>query len=228
MSGMEALRPLFDWLADHTYLVVFVGTLIDATGLPFPGRLLLAAAGALAATGQASVLGVIAVAALGAALVDHAWYLTITRGASRLIDLYCRLRGRPRGCSAADADYFRRYGAATIVLGRFFTVVRVMAWPVAARHGVGWGTFTVLDVLGATLWASIWALLGWLVGAQWESAARSAGGWAAGGGVLVLFALAAPLALRVWRRRQLSRAPRESAVAASRGWPAGPRARPRP
>ena len=197
---MEALRPLFDWLADHTYLVVFVGTVIDATGLPFPGRLLLAAAGAMAATGHANVLGVIAVGALGAMLVDHAWYLTITRGSNWLIDVYCRLRQRPRGCSP-DADYFRRYGAATIIVGRFFTVVRVVAWPIAASNGVGWIKFSPLDVLGATLWASIWVLLGWFVGEHWESAAKNAGGWATLVGGLIVLGLAVPLALRVFRRR---------------------------
>lgn len=197
---MDALRPLFDWLAEHTYLVVFVGTVIDATGLPFPGRVLLAAAGAMAATGHANVLVVIALGALGAMLVDHAWYLTITRGSNWLLDMYCRLRRRPRGCSP-DADYFRRYGAATIVVGRFFTVVRVVAWPIAASHGVGWGKFIVLDVLGATLWASIWVLLGWFVGEHWESAAKSAGGWATLAGALIALVLAAALALRFWRRR---------------------------
>jgi membrane protein DedA with SNARE-associated domain len=65
---MDALRPLFDWLVEHTYMVVFIGTVIDATGLPFPGRVLLAAAGAMAAAGHANVLIVIAVGGSG-----HTW-----------------------------------------------------------------------------------------------------------------------------------------------------------
>lgn len=198
---MDALRPLFDWLVDHTYLVVFAGTLIDATGLPFPGRLLLAGAGALAATGHASVLVVIALAALAAMLVDFAWYLTITRGSNWLVGSYRRLRGRTRGYREVDAEAFRRYGAAAIILGRFFTTVRVVAWPIAAINGVGYSRFIVLDAFGATLWASIWVLLGWLVGEQWESAATSVGGWATVGGAAVVAVLAAPLALRFWRRR---------------------------
>lgn len=197
---MDALRPLFEWLVEHTYLVVFVGTVIDATGLPFPGRLLLVAAGALAATGGANVLLVIALGIAGAMLVDQLWYLTITRGSNRLIDLYCRLTGRARGCHEDDGKYFRRYGGASIVVGRFFTSVRVVAWPFAASHGVGYGRFVVLDAMGATLWASTWVLLGWFVGEHWRSAATSAGGWAAIAGGLVIAALAAPLALRLWRR----------------------------
>lgn len=228
---MEMLRPLFEWLVDHTYLVVFVGTVIDATGLPFPGRLLLAAAGAMAAAGHANVFIVIGLGALGAMLVDQAWYLTVTRGSNWLIDVYCRMRGRERNCSADAVDYFRRYGNATIILGRFFTVVRVLVWPVAASHGVSYGRFVVLDVIGATLWASIWVLLGWFVGDQWEAAAKAFGGWTAAIGVVIALALAIPFALRFRRRRARARAipeRTETAELASRGSPAAPRARPRP
>jgi membrane protein DedA with SNARE-associated domain len=202
---MEILRPLFDWLVDHTYLVVFIGTVIDATGLPFPGRLLLAGAGAVAAAGHANVAVVIAVGALGAILVDQAWYVTVTRGSNWLIDMYCRMRGRERNCSDDAIDYFRRYGGVTIILGRFFTVVRVLVWPVAASHGLGYGRFVVLDVVGASIWASMWVLLGWFVGEQWEWAAKSVGGWTAGVGIVIALALALPVALRLWRRRGYGR-----------------------
>ena len=55
---------VLDWLAASAYPVVFIGTLIDASGVPFPGRLLLVAAGALAAAGRHSVLLIIALAAV--------------------------------------------------------------------------------------------------------------------------------------------------------------------
>jgi membrane-associated protein len=127
--------------------------------------------------------------------------LTVTRGSNWLIDVYCRLRGRPRGGHDDAAYYFRRYGSATIVLGRFFTVVRVFVWPAAASHGVSYRRFVLLDVLGALLWASIWVLLGWFVGDQWEATARALGGWTAGIGVLIALALAIPFALRFRRQR---------------------------
>jgi membrane protein DedA with SNARE-associated domain len=223
---MDVLRQLFDWLVEHTYLVVFIGTVIDATGLPFPGRMLLAAAGAMAAAGHANVLAVIAVGALGAMLVDQAWYIVVTRGSNWVIDAYCRMRGRQRACSDDAIEYFRRYGAVTIVLGRFFTVIRVVVWPVAASHGLGYGRFVVLDVIGASLWASIWVLVGYLVGEHWEWAAKSVGGWTAGIGVVIVLALVLPLVLR-WRRR-VTRARTGNAVAASRESPAAPLGRPRP
>jgi undecaprenyl-diphosphatase len=195
---MDVLRPLFDWLVDHTYVVVFVGTLIDATGLPFPGRLLLVAAGAAAGAGHASILVVIVLGAAGAMLVDQLWYLAVARRSTRLIDLYCRLSGF---CGEDDGQYVERYGGATIVLGRFFTSIRVVAWPFAARHGLGYTRFVLLDAVGALLWSALWVLLGWVVGAHWESAAKSVGAWVSVLGALVIAALAAPLAMRLWRRR---------------------------
>ena len=137
--------------------------------------------------------------ALGAMLVDQVWYLTVTRGSNWLVDFYCRLRKRTRGRGDA-AEYFRRYGGATIILGRFFTVVRVFVWPAAASHGVGYGRFVILDVIGALSWASIWVLVGWLVGDQWETAAKAVGGWTTGIGIALVLALGIPLAFRFVRR----------------------------
>ena len=66
-----ALQPVATWLLTHTYLVVFVGALIDATGIPFPGRLILVAAGTFAARGDVNVLVVILLGAAGVAVTDH-------------------------------------------------------------------------------------------------------------------------------------------------------------
>ena len=65
---MGVVDALFDWLAAHTYVVAFAGALIDATGLPFPGRLLLVAAGAVTAAQGYPVAVVIVLGAAGASL----------------------------------------------------------------------------------------------------------------------------------------------------------------
>jgi membrane-associated protein len=81
-----------------------------------------------------------------------------------------------------------------------------VAWPLAAKHGVGYGRFVPLDAAGALLWASLWVLLGWVVGDQWQSVAQSVSGWAAVAGAVIALAVAAPLALHLWRRRARARA----------------------
>ena len=196
---IDALRPLVDAFVSHAYLVVFVGALIDATGLPFPGRLLLAGAGAYAAAGNASVAAFIALGALGAMVSDQLWFWTATRGVW-LVGVIRRLTRRPLA-RVEVGERLLRYGALSVVLGRFFTVVRLVAWPVLVRNGLSWARFIVLDALGALVWSSLWVGLGWIVGDQWQNTAQSASGWLAVGGLVVIVALAGPLALRVWRRR---------------------------
>ena len=198
---MDFLRPLFDAFVAHVYLVVFIGALIDATGLPFPGRLLLAAAGAHAAAGNSSVLVVIGLGAAGAMVTDQAWFWTATRGSAWLMNAYCRLMRRPRGCADDEMDAVTKYGPASVILGRFFTVVRVAAWPVAVRNGLTWAQFTALDLLGAVLWSATWVGLGWIVGDRWQSVAQSVTGWLALAGAVFVAGLAVPLAMRAWRRR---------------------------
>jgi membrane protein DedA with SNARE-associated domain len=199
MNGVAGLAVA--WLGAYTYPVVFVGTLIDASGIPFPGRLLLVAAGAIAGTGRRSVVAVIVLGAIAASLMDHVWYLAGVWSSGRMLRLSRRL-ARWSGAGSDEArDYFTRYGAATILIGRFFTTARALAWPLAAAHGVGYAKFLALDLVAAAMWASLWVSLGWIVGERWASAAETAGVWLAIAGALVLVVAAAPLATRVWRRR---------------------------
>jgi membrane protein DedA with SNARE-associated domain len=118
--------------------------------------------------------------------------------------------------------WFERYGPLVVLVGRFVAVVRVLTWPLARDHGIRYRTFVALEVPAALLWTAIWVGLGWLLGPRWTEASAEAR-WVsiglAGVGALVF------LAVRLWRR---ARARTESGARASRGSPAGPRARPRP
>jgi membrane protein DedA with SNARE-associated domain len=197
----SALRALFEALAAHAYLVVFVGALIDASGVPFPGRFLLAAAGAYAAAGHGHVGVFIGLAALGAVLSDQLWFWAARRGSHWLMDLYCRLTRRPRSCRDETLESLAAHAPLGVILGRFFTVVRAIGWPLLARQGLGWPRFVAFDVLGALVWSAVWVGVGWIVGDQWRDAAGSVGGWMTLAGGVLVTGLGAPLALRAWRRR---------------------------
>ena len=192
-----SVEPWLDWLVRHTYVVVLVGTMIDATGLPFPGRLLLVGAGAVARAGDVNAALVIALGAAGAIVTDHVWYFAGKRGSTRLLRWYCRLSVSSGRCVSRTGDWFRRYGAATILVGRFVAGVRVFAWPLAREHGIRYPTFLALDVVGALCWTATWVGLGLAIGDGWVETARSTG-WIV---PAVLVAAIAPiLAARLWRR----------------------------
>lgn len=199
---MDAIATLLDWLVAHTYLVVFVGALIDATGLPFPGRVLLVAAGAVAGAHDLSVGAVVALGAAGAMLTDHLWYFAGRAGSDRLMGFYCALSVSSSRCERATTDYFRRYGALTIVIGRFVAGVRLLAWPLAARSGIGYPKFLAFDIAGALLWSATWVLLGWFFADRWWVAAEHAGTVLAAAVVASVVLTVAALGFRLYRRRQ--------------------------
>jgi membrane protein DedA with SNARE-associated domain len=193
----EIVQSLTAWLSAHTYSVVFVATLIDATAIPFPGRILLAAAGAFAATGEVSATMVIAIGAAGIVITDHLWYFAGPLGGDRLLRLYCWLTLSPPDCVRRTTDWFKRFGALTIVVGRFVAAVRLLAWPLARQHGVRYPTFLALDVAAALAWTSTWVGLGWFLGDRWANASAEARwvGVALGAAATLVF-----LGFQVWRR----------------------------
>jgi membrane protein YqaA with SNARE-associated domain len=112
------VESLTAWLVEHTYAVVFVSSLVDATAFPFPGRIILAAAGAFAAAGDASLTLVIALGTAGVIITDHAWYFAGSLGSNRLLRLYCRLTFSSADCVERTADWFKRFGPLVILVGR--------------------------------------------------------------------------------------------------------------
>jgi membrane protein DedA with SNARE-associated domain len=185
------------WLSAHTYGVVFVATLIDATAIPFPGRILLAAAGAVAATGEVSAPAIIALGTTGVLITDHVWYFAGSLGGDRLLRLYCWLTFSPPDCVRQTTDWFKRFGALTIVLGRFVAAVRLLAWPLARQHGVRYPTFLALDAVAAVVWTSIWVGLGWFLGDRWANASAEAR-WV--GVAIGAIATLAFVGFQLWRR----------------------------
>jgi len=123
---MEAIQPFLGWLHEHLLSIVFVVSLIDATGLPFPGRAMLVAAG-MATAGPRDVVLLIATSVTGSLVGDHILYALGMRRGTRLLALYCRLSLGSVRCVEKTLTFFRRYGAVAILVCRFSTGVRLFA-----------------------------------------------------------------------------------------------------
>ncbi|MGH7320535.1 MAG: DedA family protein [Candidatus Rokuibacteriota bacterium] len=163
----DVLLSLWSGFTRHAYALVFLVSLIDATGTPLPGRLLLIAGGALAAAGGASLLAMILLAAGGAVVGDHIWYVGGRFGGRRLLRFYCWLtRTSPEDCANRARRYFERFGGLAILIARFSTAVRIVVTPVAASSGIPYYRYLAFEVAGALLWASIFVTLGYVLGDQ--------------------------------------------------------------
>jgi membrane protein DedA with SNARE-associated domain len=156
------------WLREHLFAVVFLGAIVDAIGIPFPGRIMLITAGSM--TDQARDHGtgtvlVIAVAVVGTVAGDHVWYLLGRLMGRRFLERYGR-RLRVSGPRLVTADRFlRRFGGIALILGRLAATLRIVITPLAASRGMSYGRFLAFDFAGAVLWAAGFVWLGRAAGA---------------------------------------------------------------
>jgi membrane protein DedA with SNARE-associated domain len=198
---IESIAPYLAFLREYRYAVVFVGTVIDATGVPFPGRLVLAIAGALSTDGaDAAWLVVLAVA--GTVVGDHVLYLLGWLGGDRVLSFYCRWTLGSARCIQHAQDYFRRFGGMTIVIGRFVGGVRIFAMALAGSGGILYYRFLLFDVGGAVLWAATFVLLGYVLGERAGRILEDYGDVALVLGLTLAVALTGVIAYRIWKRRR--------------------------
>src|SRR5262250_670659 len=151
---MDAARPFLGWLHEHLLPVVFLTSLIDATGLPFPGRAMLVAAG-IGAAEYRDVVVLVMTGVTGALLGDHLLYALGRRRGPRLLALYCRLSLGSARCVENTLACFRRFGALAVLIGRFSTSVRLFAAVLAGSGEIRYRRFILLDLIGSLVYMSL-------------------------------------------------------------------------
>jgi membrane protein DedA with SNARE-associated domain len=160
---MDSVQPFLGWLREHLFAVVFVASLVDATGLPFPGRAVLVVAG-LSATTTHDVARLIVTSALGSLLGDHVLYGAGRRGGIRLLALYCRLSLGSSRCVEIALRRFKRFGAVALLMARFSTSVRLFAAILAGSGHISYWRFLALDAAGTVIYSTLWIVLGAIFG----------------------------------------------------------------
>ena len=210
---MELVQAHLDYLLDHLLTVVFIVFLIESAGIPFPSRLVLLVAATVASEPR-QLAGLVAVTTAGALLGDHVPYLAGALSGPRILALYCRVTLGSAGCVEKTVGYFKRYGAAAILMSRFSASVRLFASALSGCGHISYAKFVAYDLAGTLIYATLCVGVGALVGEQAaELLARHRS--------LRLLALVVPLAFagligyRVWRRRRYGPARADVVVAES-------------
>ena len=200
-------QDLLELLGRWGYGVIFVGMLLENAGLPLPGETLTLLGGYAAGSGQMALFGVIGAAAAGAILGDNIGYWVGRRlGWGLLLRLGLWLRQSPEQMDLLR-QRFLRHANASVFLGRFVAVLRILAGPMAGAVGMPYGRFLVCNVSGALLWSVFMVSLAWL-GGRWIPMDRMITGVVQFGiGLLVLVALLAlvPKWISRWQASFLNR-----------------------
>jgi membrane protein DedA with SNARE-associated domain len=129
---------------------------IEAIGAPVPGESLLIFASVLAGRGEMSLPALLFFAWGGSVLGDNLGYLigrklgrtAILKGGSKI--------GLTNERLGSVESIYRRYGSATVLFARFFSILRQLNGIVAGILEMPWWRFALLDACGAALWVLVW------------------------------------------------------------------------
>jgi membrane protein DedA with SNARE-associated domain len=163
--------PFIAWCLEHlNYWVITLLMAIESSFIPFPSEVVVPPAAYMAATtGDMNVFLVVVCATLGAiigALVNYglARYLgrpLVYRFAESRIGHMCLIDSE----KVTNAErYFDEHGAVGTFFGRLVPAVRQLISIPAGLARMGLGRFVLYTTLGAGLWNSILAGMGWYIG----------------------------------------------------------------
>ena len=150
------------WVYAVLFVIVFLETGVVVT--PFlPGDSLLFVAGALAATGELNIHGLV-VLLIAAAIAGDSLNYAIGRYLGPRVFRFDDSRFFKRAYVERTHAFFERHGGKAIILARFVPIVRTYAPFVAGIGAMRYRHFLMFNVAGAVLWVALLAYAGFFFG----------------------------------------------------------------
>ena len=129
---------------------------IEALGAPVPGKSLLIFASVLAGRGEMSLPSLLIFAWVGSVLGDNLGYLIGRKvGRGTILRYGAKVGLTDERFNGIERAYVR-YGSATVLFARFFSILRQLNGIVAGMLGMSWWRFVLFDAVGAALWVTVW------------------------------------------------------------------------
>lgn len=171
---MESI-PFIAWCLEHlNYWVVLLLMTIESSFIPFPSEVVVPPAAYMCATtGEQNVLLVVLAATVGACLGALINYV-LARWLGRPL-VYRFANSRLGHMCLIDEEkvvqaerYFDKHGALGTFVGRLVPAVRQLISIPAGLARMGLGRFMLYTSLGAGIWNTILAAMGWYIGRHYS------------------------------------------------------------
>jgi len=171
------LESFAQWIQDIVRTVgypgVFVLITLESTLVPIPSEIVMPFAGALAAHGEFSLPVILVINSVAALIGSGLCYWIGVVGGRRFLERYGKyFLLRQHDIQKTEA-FFAKHGRKTILIARFVPVIRHVISVPAGIARMPLRAFFLQTFLGSTIWGGTLILVGYYVGANWESFART-------------------------------------------------------
>ncbi len=166
---MESIfGDLLSFLLLYKYFALFMVSFLAAFLLPLPSSSSLAAAGAFAVQGYMNIYLVFLVALIGNVLGDLAGYMLGRHYGEEILHKIGFKHILESKYYHASREYMNKYSYSLIFISRFLTGVGPSVSIFAGIMKMPYKKFLAVDIPSEICYVSLYALIGYLLGNQWE------------------------------------------------------------
>ncbi|HEY3309443.1 MAG TPA: DedA family protein [Desulfuromonadaceae bacterium] len=166
------MHTIVQWLLDTIgamgYPGIFLLMAMESSIIPVPSELVMPPAGFLAYQGQMNLLGTILCGTAGSLAGAYANYYASHYLGRPLILKYGKYVLIPPEKFKRVEDFFLRHGEISTFIGRLLPVVRHLISIPAGLSGMNHLRFSLYTLLGAGIWCTILAGIGYVIGKEQE------------------------------------------------------------
>ena len=177
---------LSNFIASYGLIAVFVLMVGESCGFPFPSEVIMPTAGLLAATGHMNLVAAIVAGGVANLVGSLIAYGVAARFGEPLLLGPGRYVGIRRHHLEMAEGWFRRWGLLAVFVGRVLPVIRTYISFPAGLARIDLAGFSVLTLVGALPWCAALALVGYVLGRNYDRISGPLEKGAIGIAVLVL------------------------------------------
>ena len=148
----------------YGYWTVFAGIAIENTGIPLPGETIVIIGGFLAGSGELNYWLVLASAIAGAVLGDNFGYWVGRFGGWQLLVKIANIFRLQEQQLEQAKDRYSQNAALAVFWGRFITILRIFAGPLAGITKMPYKQFLLCNFCGAAVWSTTIVSLAYFLG----------------------------------------------------------------
>lgn len=164
----ELAADLVDLIFEWGYVGILLLMMIESSFIPFPSEIVLIPAGYLASKGEMGIMMIMIsslVGSMAGAFVNY--YLALLLG-RKILCKYGKYFFINESAIEQMDDYFAKHGHISTFIGRLIPGIRQLISIPAGLARMNLTTFSIYTALGASIWAFILVMLGYMIGENQE------------------------------------------------------------